>query len=237
MKPPLTLMPAVVGLPGVRGAGHDHARDRDRAFPVRLRWVAAAVPAFTVGWAFAQVMGEIVGEAWGGDFLHQLGHTIGTVLVVGMVSLAGWLVLRTRAAWATRWAVAATVGSVVGLALHVPILALAPDALDGLTIALTLHLPLIMAATFQVRALRSQIRRPGRWALAWFVGILLGVGGAWYAGGGLDGASVESVHPVLEKAVEYWWRMLPRSVAGALIFALWTAFTVPLDPATSSVHD
>jgi hypothetical protein len=206
-------------------------------FGVRPRWAALAVPAFTIGWAFAQVTGEVVGEAWGGDFLHLTGHAIGTVLVVGLVSLAGWLVLRHHVAWASRGAAAATVGSVVGLALYVPILALAPDTLSGLTIALTLHLPLIMAATFQARALRSRLRRPRRWALAWFVGILLGVAVAWYAGGGLDGASTGSFHPVLDKAIAYWWRMIPRSVLGALIFALWTARTVPLHGALPSGPD
>jgi hypothetical protein len=48
-------------------------------------------------------------------------------------------------------------------------------------------------------------------------------------GGGLDGAWAGSVHPVLQKAVDYWWRVIPRSVLGALLFALWTAMSVPLD--------
>lgn len=198
-------------------------------FGVRLRWAAAAVPAFTIGWASAQAMGEVVGEAWGGDFLHALGHTVGTTVVVGLVSVAGWLVLRDRARWASRWALAGTAGSLVGLVLYVPILAAAPDTIAGITLALTLHLPLLMAATFQARALRGHLRQPRRWALAWFVGIVLGVTVAWFAAGGLDGASAGSVHPVLPKALDFWWRMVPRSVLGAVPFALWTAWTVPLD--------
>ncbi|HEV2071857.1 MAG TPA: hypothetical protein VGR26_18900 [Acidimicrobiales bacterium] len=31
----------------------------------RLRWAALGVPAFTIGWASAQVMGEVVDEAMG----------------------------------------------------------------------------------------------------------------------------------------------------------------------------
>ena len=157
-------------------------------------------------------MGEVVGEAWGCDFLHQLGHAIGTVLVVGMVSLAGWLVLRDRVAWASRWAVAGAVGSVVGLALYVPILALAREALGYLTIALTLHLPLLGAAVSQTSALRHHVPRPARWAVAWSFGLQLGVAVAWFAGGCC--APAVSVHPVFEKAVAYWWAVIPSSMAG-----------------------
>jgi hypothetical protein len=203
---------------------------------VRLRWAALAVPTFTIGWAFAQTMGEVVGEAWGGDFLHLLGHAIGTVALLGLVSIAGWLALRGREAWVSRWASAAIVGSIVGLALYTPILALAPDAAAGLTIAGTLHLPLLMAATFQARALRRQMRRPRRWALAWLVGVLLGVA-AWFIAGGYDGVEVGAVHPVLDKAVTYWWRVMPRSMLGALIFALWTARAVPLHAAPPNRPD
>lgn len=201
---------------------------------VRLRWAALAVPAFTIGWASAQVMGEVVGEAWGGDFLHLLGHAIGTVIVVGLVSLAGWLALRRQVRWTSRSALATTVGASVGLVLYLPILALVPGTLAGLTIALSLHLPLIVAAVFQAMALRGHLPRPGRWASNRFVGILVGVGVAWFAGGGLEGASAESVHPVFEKAVAYWWAMIPRSLAGALLFAAWTALSLPSARARSN---
>jgi hypothetical protein len=175
-------------------------------------------------------MGEVVGEAWGGDFLHLTGHAIGTVVVVGLVALAGWLVLRHQVAWATRWAVAPIIGAVVGVALYLPILALAPDTLAGFTIALTLHLPLFAAATFQATALGGHLPQPRRSAATWFVGIVLGVGVAWFAGGGLEGASAESLHPVLDRVAAYWWAMIPRSLLGALVFALWTALTAPLGP-------
>jgi len=50
----------------------------------RLRWLVISLPAYTLGWAAAQAMGEVVGEAWGGASLHLLGHTLGTVLLVGL---------------------------------------------------------------------------------------------------------------------------------------------------------
>lgn len=195
---------------------------------IRLRWAAAVVPAFTIGWAFAQVFGEVIGEAWGGDFGHLLGHTIGTVLAISIVSIGGWVVLRGRVAWVSRWAWACSLGAIMGLVIYVPILALAPDALGGLTIALTLHLPLIMATITQAVLLRGHMRHPGRWALAWLVGIVLAVAVAWFAGGGVEGASAGAVHPVFEKAAAYWLHMIPRSLFGAVIYALWTAITVPL---------
>lgn len=203
---------------------------------VRVRWAALAVPAFTIGWSFAQTMGEVVGEAWGGDFLHLFGHAIGTVVLVGLLSIAGWTALRGRQAWVPRWAAAATVGSIVGLALYAPILALAPDAVAGLTIAGTLHLPLLMSATFQAWALRGQPRGPRRWPLTWLVGVVLGVA-AWFAGGGYDGVEIDSVHPVLDKALTYWWRAIPTCLLGALAFASWTARAVPLHTAQRSRPD
>jgi hypothetical protein len=174
--------------------------------------------------------GRSVGEAWGGDFLHLLGHAIGTVVVVGLVSLA----VRSRAPWASRGAIAATIGSLIGLAFYLAIVALAGDTLGELTIALTLHLPLIAAATVQAWALRRRLRRPRCWALTWLVSILVGAGVAWYAGGGLDGASSATVHPVFERAVDYWWRTIPESALGALAFALLTAWTVPVETRVAS---
>ena len=41
------------------------------AFGVRLRWFVLAVPAFTVGWAFAQVMGAI---SWIAALLPERGN-------------------------------------------------------------------------------------------------------------------------------------------------------------------
>lgn len=65
---------------------------------VRLRWAALAVPAFTTAAHTFGKMGEVVGAARGGDLLHLLGHAIGTVIVVGLVSLAGSL-YATRSAF------------------------------------------------------------------------------------------------------------------------------------------
>jgi hypothetical protein len=200
---------------------------------VRVWWFAVSVPFYTVAWAAAGAMGEVVGEAWGGDFLHQLGHAIGSVLLVGLLALAGWLVLRGRVAWAARWAIAGSIGSLVGLALYLPILALAPVALGELTIALSLHLPLITAAISQAWALRGHVHGPKRWAAAWFFAVLFGVAVAWYTGGGLAGAAAPgSLYPVIEKAVAYWWLMIPRSLLGALVYGVWTALSVPLDRLT-----
>lgn len=202
---------------------------------VRVWWFATGTVCYTAGWAAAGAMGEVVGEAWGGDFLHQLGHAMGTVLLVGLLSLAGWFVLRGRVTWAARWAVAGTVGSLAGLALYLPLLAVAPAALGELTIALSLHLPLITAAAGQAWALRGHVRGPKRWAAAWFFAVLFGVGVAWYAGGGLAGASAPgALYPVLEKAVAYWWMMIPRSLLGAVVYGVWTALAVPLDRSTPS---
>ena len=130
--------PAVPGVERDRGVGRDRRggraapRSRGREPAVNTRaiaqpaatasrwWVAAwlllGAPAFAAGWASAQAIGEVVGEAaWGGDFLHQLGHAIGSVLLMGLVSLAGWVALHDRVAWASRWALATTLGSVAGL--------------------------------------------------------------------------------------------------------------------------
>ena len=57
-----------------------------RAPAIRLAMLGTL--AFTLGWATLGTMGEVVGEARGGDFRHQLGHTIGTVLLIVFLSLA-----------------------------------------------------------------------------------------------------------------------------------------------------
>jgi len=123
--------------------------------------------------------------------------------------------------------VAATAGALVGLVLYLPVLAFAPDNVAELTIALTLHLPLLTAAVLVAFALRGHVPRPRRWALSWYSGGLFGVAVAWLAGGGLAGASTGLLHPVLESAVAYGWQMIPRSLLGALPYAAWTAYTFP----------
>jgi hypothetical protein len=194
----------------------------------RLVWAFASAPAFAVGWATLGALGEVVGEALGGDFLHQLGHGVGTLVLIAILSLAGWLSAHRRAAWITRWAVSAVAGCAVGLAVYVFVLALAPDSLADLTIALSLFLPLLTSVLAQWWALSGQVRAPGLWAAAWFLGILLGAVGAWFSNGGLEGADAAAVHPMLSQAAQYWWRMVPSSVLGGLLFATWTALTVPL---------
>ena len=198
------------------------------AVGVRFRWFVAGVPAFTLAWAAAQAMGEVVGEAWGGASLHLLGHTLGTVILVALLAAAAWLVFYERDPWAARCGVAATAGSLVGLLVYVPVLAFAPPNVAELTIALTLHLPLLMAAVFMARALRGNLRRPYRWALNWYLGVLFGVATEWFAAGGLAGASTESLHPIFESALAYGWQRIPESLLGALVYGAWTASTLPV---------
>jgi hypothetical protein len=198
------------------------------AVGVRVRWFVAGVPAFTIGWTVAQAMGEVVGEAWGGASLHLLGHTLGTVILVALLAAAPCLLLDKRIPWAGRGGVAATAGSLVGLLVYVPVLAFAPAGVAELTIALTLHLPLLMAAVFMARALRGELRRPYRWALNWYLGALSGVAAAWFAAGGLAGASTESLHPIFESALAYGWQRIPECLLGAVVYGAWTAFTLPV---------
>lgn len=173
-------------------------------------------------------MGEVVGEALGGEFLHQFGHGVGTVLLVWLLAGAGWLLLRDHAPWVTRWAWAGAAGSAAGLLVYLPVLTLAPES--ELTIWLSFFLPLGMAAMAQARAVQGHIGRPGRWAGAWFLAVLLGTGVAWFAGGGLAGAVAGYPHPVLEKAVAFFWRLIPRNLLGGVLYAGWTAWAVPIAP-------
>jgi len=99
---------------------------------------------------------------WGGDFLHALGHTLGTGLLVALMSVAGWVALHGRVAWASSWARAATLGAGLGCLMVVPSLAFAPESLSGLNLALNLHLPLAASAAAQGWALRGQVRHRGR---------------------------------------------------------------------------
>ena len=197
------------------------------AIGLRFRWFLASLPAFTLGWAAAQAMGEVVGEAWGGASLHLLGHTLGTVLLIGLLAIAAWLALNRRVPWVARWAVLATAGSLVGLMLYLPVLAFAPADVAELTIALTLHLPLLTAAVFMALALRGDVPRPYRWAFNWYLGVLLGIAAAWFSAGGLAGASTESLHPIFENAIVYGWHRIPESLLGALVYGAWTASTLP----------
>jgi hypothetical protein len=184
--------------------------------------------AFTLGWATLGTMGEVVGEAWGGDFLHQLGHAAGTVVFIALLSLATWLALRAEVDWIDRWAVATVVGAIIGFAAFLPVIAFTPDSLATLTIALTLHLPMLTAVVAQGWFLRGRVRRPAVWAVAWYLAVLAGVAVAWFSSGGVEGAHADAVHPVLAKAVEYWWRMVPRSLLGGMTYATLAALAVPL---------
>jgi hypothetical protein len=177
-------------------------------------------------------MGEVVGEAWGGAFLHQLGLGVGTMLQIWLLIAGGWLSLRKHVAWAKLWTIAGVGGSLVGLVLYFPVLSWAPGP-EELIIALSFFLPLLATTVAQYRALRIHTERPWRWAASWFLAILLGAGVSWFAVGGLAGVTAGSVHPVLEKAVTYWWRMIPPSLLGGLAYATWTALAVPLTPRSS----
>jgi hypothetical protein len=63
---------------------------------LRLRWFIAQVPAYAVGWSLSQVISEVVGEAWGADTFHQLGHKVGSPLTIASCSAAAWFALRRR---------------------------------------------------------------------------------------------------------------------------------------------
>lgn len=198
---------------------------------VRIRWFVLGVPVYAVGAALAQVLGEVVGEAWGGDFLHLSGHAIGTVIHIGLVVLVGAMLLRNHVFWAKPWAAGAIIGAFVGFGLYLAVLLFATEP-EELIIALSLHLPLISAAVSQSIALRGHLQSRRRWATAWLFAVLLGVGAAWFAAGGVDGISAGSPYPVFEKAVHYWWRMIPTSLLGATLYASLSAVALPI-PATS----
>lgn len=184
--------------------------------------------AFMLGWPTLGTMGEVVGEAWGGDTLHALGHAIGTVVFTALLSLATWLGLRAEVDWVGRWAVATVVGSVVGLAAFLPVVVLAPDSMAVLTIALTLHLPLLCSVIAQGGSLRGRVRHPASWAVGWYLVVLTGIAAAWFSSGGVDGAHADAVHPVLSSAAHYWWGMVPQSLLGGITYAMLTALAVPL---------
>ena len=73
----------------------------------------------------------VAGEAWGGASLHLLGHTLGTMLLIGLLVTAAWLALHQRVPSAAGWAVLATAGSLVGLMLYLPCPPLHPPTLPS----------------------------------------------------------------------------------------------------------
>ena len=200
-----------------------------QARALRLRWFIAQVPAFAVGWSLSQVMGEVVGEAWGGDTFHQLGHTVGSALTIASCSAAAWFALRRRITWISSWAVSGALAATIGGARWFPIVRLAPDVPPEFAIALTLYLPLGAAAIGQARAVRNRVDRAIVWAVSWVLGVFIGIAVQWYGSGGVDGISVTIVHPVLDTSTAYFWNALPMSTLGAIAYAVTTAIALPID--------
>lgn len=111
-------------------------RDVGRRPDDRVRaWGASpGLPAFAVGGSIMTVMGGVVGEALGEPVVHELGHTVGTVVLLGLLAGTGWWFLRDQVPWAARWAVATAVGTTGGLlvfpawtALAIPLEAIARE--------------------------------------------------------------------------------------------------------------
>lgn len=199
-----------------------------RARVSRLRWFIPQVAAFAVGWSLSQALGEVVGEAWGGDAFHQLGHTVGSALTIALCSAAAWFALRRHITWISSWAVSGAFAAIIGGALWFPIVTLAPDVPPELAIALTLFLPLGAAAIGQARAVRNRVDRAIVWAVSWALGVLIGIAVQWYGSGGVDGISVTTVHPVLDTSTAYFWDTLPMSTIGAVAYAVTTAIALPI---------
>ena len=61
-----------------------------------LKWVVATTASYAIGVAINGAMGEVVGEALGGEVLHKLGHTVGMGLFGAIVVLAQWWVLQQQ---------------------------------------------------------------------------------------------------------------------------------------------
>lgn len=211
---------------------------RTGAFPSSalrlLAWALLGVPGFAAGWATMQTMGEVVGEAWGGAFLHALGHAAGSVLFIALLSASGLLASWGHRPWVTRSGVAATLAAAGGFVAFLPVLAYAPDSLEDLTLALTLFLPLAAAALAQCLALRGRIDRPALWAFGWSLAVVGGVGVAWFAGGGLEGVVTFSVHPVWDRSVEYWWGMVPTGLLGGVAYAAAIVALLPVSAPAAS---
>jgi hypothetical protein len=200
-----------------------------RARSVRFRWLIAEIPAFAVGWSLSQTMGEVVGEAWGGDTFHQLGHTVGSVLTIALCSAAALFALRRQITWMSSWAVGGALAATIGGALWFPIVTLVPNVPPELAIAMTLYLPLSAAAVGQARAVRNRVGRTVVWPVSWTLGILIGIAVQWFGSGGVDGISVTTVHPVLGTSARYFCNALPMSTLGAIGYAVTTAIALPID--------
>ena len=140
-----------------------------------LKWVVATTASYAIGVAINGALGEVVGEALGGEVLHKLGHTVGMGLFGAIVVLAQWPVLQQQVDWAGRWAVATIMGYSLGVLVYGSVLVLAPRATPiEVELALTTFVPLGGAALAQWLALRQQVAGAGRWALAYVVLFVVG---------------------------------------------------------------
>lgn len=191
----------------------------------RLRWAALGVPAFTIGCASTQVMGRGTGRrsspAAGPCHRHRDRCRPGLTRRLARA--------QRQVGWASRSTLAATLGASVGRVLYLPTSRWPPAT----SLGSPSHWPFTCSDG-------GRVPKPSRYAATCHAlddGRSTGSpalssewGVAWFTGGGLEGASAESVHPVLQKAVAHWRAMIPRSLAEVLLFAAWTALSPSLGP-------
>jgi hypothetical protein len=184
-----------------------------------LKWVVATTASYAIGVAINGAMGEVVGEALGGEVLHKLGHTVGMGLFGAIVVLAQWPVLQQQVDWAGRWAVATIMGYSLGVLVYGSVLVLAPRATPiEVELALTTFVPLGGAALAQWLVLRQRIAGAGRWALAYVVLFVVGWIVIWLLIGGVAGLAADGLYPVVDSAVRYALRQIPSGLVGGAVF-------------------
>jgi hypothetical protein len=184
-----------------------------------LKWIVVTTASYAIGVAINGAMGEVVGEALGGEVLHKLGHTVGMGLFGAIVVLAQWPVLQQQVDWAGRWAAATITGYTLGVLVYGAVLVFAPRATPiEVELALTTFVPMSGAALAQWLALRQQIASPGRWAFAYMAMFLVGWIVIWLLIGGVTGLAADSLYPIVDSAVRYALRQIPSGLVGGAVF-------------------
>ena len=184
-----------------------------------LKWIVATTASYAIGVAINGAMGEVVGEALGGEVLHKLGHTVGMGLFGMIVVLAQWPVLQQQVDWAGRWAAATIMGYTLGVFVYGSVIVFAPRATPiDVELALTTFVPLAGAALAQWLALRQQIAGAGRWAFAYVALFLVGWIVIWLLIGGVTGLAADSLYPIVDSAVRYALRQIPSGLVGGAVF-------------------
>jgi hypothetical protein len=183
-----------------------------------LKWVVATTASYAIGVAINGALGEVVGEALGGEVLHKLGHTVGMGLFGVIVVLAQGPVLQ-HVDCAGRWAAATIMGYTLGVLVYGAVLVFAPRATPiEVELALTTFVPLGGAALSQWLVLRQRIAGAGRWALAYVVLFVVGWIVIWLLIGGVAGLAADGLYPVVDSAVRYGLRQIPSGLVGGAVF-------------------